>query len=83
MFLSKDKKMFPYQLLLFGSLGLYLWKQSERNKELGSNPVKVRIDTDKLSQAVMPYVPVDPRFQQPVQEGIKKTFDVLFQKVKK
>ena len=83
MFLSKDKKMLPYQLLLFGSLGLYLWKQSKVNGELGGRGVRVNIDTDKLSQAAVPYIPVQDHMKEPVREGIKKTLDVLLNKVKK
>lgn len=84
MFLSKDKKLLPYQVLLFGALGLYLYKLSKRNTELGSNDqVKFNIDTNKLSQAVMPYINVDGRFHEPLQKGIKKTLDTVLTKVKR
>lgn len=81
MFDVKNKKLLPYQALLFGALGLYLWRLNKVNREGGQT--KVTIDTDKLARAAMPYMPVSDHIAPAMQVGLKKTLDVVLEKVKK
>lgn len=81
MFTVKNKTMIPYQALLFGALALYLYKLNKANA-MGAG-TKIAIDTEKLSRAAMPYVPVAPHVAPAVQTGLKKTLDVLFERIKK
>lgn len=73
--------MVPYQVLLFGALGLYLWKLNKANG-MGEG-TRVTIDTDKLSRVATPFLPIKPESRPQVQEGLKRTLDVLFQRIKK
>lgn len=82
MFMVKNKNLAPYQILLFGALGLYLYKLNKANKDsLGGT--KINIDTEKLSRAAMPFVPVGSHVAPAVQAGLKKTLDVVFERIKK
>jgi len=81
MFDVKDKRMLPYKAILFGALGLYLYKLNRVNKELGGT--RVSIDTDKLARAAMPYVPVPDHAAPAVEEGLKRGLNVLFERIKK
>ena len=78
----KNKGMIPYQALLFGALALYLYKLSKANAALAGG-TKINIDTEKLSRAAMPYVPVGSQVAPAVQAGLKKTLDVIFERIKK
>lgn len=82
MFTVKDKKLIPYQALLFGALGLYLWKLNKANA-MGDSATKVSIDTDKLSRVATPFLPIKPESRPQVQEGLKRTLDVLLERIKK
>lgn len=82
MFTVKDKKLLPYQFLLFGALGLYLYRLNKSNQE-GFGNSKVSIDTDKLSKIATPFLPIKPDHYEPVRQGIKKTLDVVFERIKK
>jgi len=81
MFDVKDKSLLPYKIILMGALGLYLWRLNRVNSLGGAT--KVSIDTEKLSRAAMPYIPVPDHIQPATQAGLKKVFDVMFEKVRK
>lgn len=83
MFNVKDKKLIPYQALLFGALGLYLWRLNKLNT-MGEGKTKLSIDTDKISRVATPFLPgITPEKAPEVQRGIKNTLDVLFERIKK
>ena len=79
MFDVKDKRILPSQILLFGALGLYLWKLN-RVATLGT---KFSVDTDKLSRAAMPWVPVSSHMAPVIQDGLKKGLDIVLEKIRK
>lgn len=81
MFDVKDKRMFPYQVALFGALALYLYKLNKVNSLGGGT--RVTIPTDKISKAIMPFVPVHPMAAPAVQDGIQKGLDMLLEGIKK
>lgn len=82
MFTVKDKKLLPYQFLLFGALGLYLYRLNKSNQD-GMGNSKVSIDTEKLSRMAAPFLPIRPDQMEPVSQGIKRTLDVVLEKIKK
>lgn len=82
MFDVKNKQLTPYKFILFGALGLYLWKLNRVNRQEDTG-TKVSIDTDKMARAAMPYVPVSDHAAPVVEEGIKNVLNVVFEKVKK
>jgi len=82
--LSKDKKLMPYQALLFASLALYLYKTSKRNKELGQNDqTRISIDTDGLSKSVTPWLSANPMHQAKIQKVLKEGIDLMLKGLKK
>ncbi|MDX1921453.1 MAG: hypothetical protein SFU25_12060 [Candidatus Caenarcaniphilales bacterium] len=74
----------PYQLILFGALGLYLWRLSKRNAELGQDGnFRLNIDTDKMAATIAPWVPINPVHRDKVEGVLRETANAILHRVRR